>query len=317
MTNMKKNFIPVSPGFIYSFHEALPFDVFLERSDDKFTAIYKKNSTYDKDQIARYQSKNVMHFYVSKSDTFELENFIVNLRVLESFDKNQAVEIFKFSFELFFSQLKFEDHLLQENLDLATFNVKNSMKLLENDPHLAMEIFKAISIDSQLLKHSYMVSLFSIILAKKLGMISNRILLQIGLGALLHDIGQTRINQEIFNKINLTPAEWETIKDHPQLGLKILDHSKSINSAVRSIIIQHHEQFNGRGYPNRLHNNQIFPPAKVVSIADGFCSIVSQTSYRKSDKTPEEAIEIMLDDLGHYDPEMLEVFKSIVLQKKN
>ena len=88
-----------------------------------------------------------------------------------------------------------------------------------------------------------------------------------------------------------------------------------MTTEVRSIIIQHHEQYNGRGYPNRLTNNLIYPPAKVVAIADGFCSLISKTSYRKTDKTPAEALEILIDDLGHYDPEYLDVFAKMILKK--
>ena len=180
---------------------------------------------------------------------------------------------------------------------------------------MAMEIFKALASSSILLKHSYMVSLFSIVLAKQVGMNSPRILLSIGLGGLLHDIGQTRIDEKILTKTSLTSKDWEELKDHPHLGLKILDHNNCISTEVRSIIIQHHEQFNGRGYPNRLHNNLIFPPAKVVAIADGFCSLITQTSYRKTNNSALEALEILKDDLGHYDPTYLEAFSKMILKK--
>jgi putative nucleotidyltransferase with HDIG domain len=180
---------------------------------------------------------------------------------------------------------------------------------------LAMDIFKALATSSKLLKHSYMVSILSVILAKKVGITTNRVLLSIGLGGLLHDIGHTRIKKGIMAKNNLSIEDWEEIKDHPHHGLRILDFNNCINTEVRSIILQHHEQFNGRGYPNRLNNNLIFPPAKIVSVADGFCSLVGTSSYGTSNKSPQEAIEVLQSDIGHYDPEYLEIFSNIILKK--
>ncbi|MBC7540631.1 MAG: HD domain-containing protein [Bacteriovorax sp.] len=311
-----KMYIPVPTKFISSFTEALPFDVYVERSEGIYTAIYKKNSSHDEKQLARYEEKNIKNLFISRNDKLEFENFLINLNDLEHYEKTHIIEILKASLELNFEYLDFASQELQTNLELATQNVKNSLYLLENDLQMAMDIFKSLASSSHLLKHSYMVSLFSIVLAKRLGMKTERVILAIGLGGLLHDIGQTRMDQALFLKNNLSAKDWEEIKDHPQLGLKILDHNNCINTEVRSIIIQHHEQFNGRGYPNRLHNNQIFPPAKIVAIADGFCSLISLTSYRKTNKTPKEAIEIMRDDLGHYDPDYLEIFAAMVLQSK-
>ena len=308
-------FIPVSTNFISSFTVALPFDVFVERTVGKFTAIYKKNSTHDVDQIARYETKNIKCLFISKEDRSSFENFIINLEDISSFQKEQVFEIIKTGLELSYEHMDFENKELKTNMELAAVNVKNSLYLLENDLPMAMEIFKALASSSILLKHSYMVSLFSIVLAKQVGMNSPRILLSIGLGGLLHDIGQTRIDEKILTKTSLTSKDWEELKDHPHLGLKILDHNNCISTEVRSIIIQHHEQFNGRGYPNRLHNNLIFPPAKVVAIADGFCSLITQTSYRKTNNSALEALEILKDDLGHYDPTYLEAFSKMILKK--
>ena len=310
-----KEFIPVSTKFITNFNNPLPFDVYIERMPGKFTTIYRKNSLKDESQVSRYESKDVSFFYISKHDKQDFEDYIITLNDLEHYTKEQIFEILLTGLELNYEHLEGINEETKTNLELATVNVRNSLFLLENDIHTAVEIFKALSSHSQLLKHSYMVSLFSIVLAKKLGMSSNRYLLNIGLGAFLHDIGQTRIDPNIMQKSALSPREWDEIKDHPHVGLKILDHNKCVTSEVRSIIIQHHEQFNGRGYPNRLTNNLIYPPAKVVAIADGFCSLISKTSYRKTDKTPLEALEILTDDLGHYDPEYLDVFAKMILKK--
>jgi putative nucleotidyltransferase with HDIG domain len=312
----KTDYIPVSTKFITSFVDPLPFNVYIQRADGIFSNIYKKNSSYDYDQIKRYESNKVKFLYVNKEDKIEYETFIIGLTENKILEKEQFIEAFKVGLELNYEHFQCDNEEVKINLDLATVNVKNSIKLLENDLQTAIEIFKALASNSQLLKHSYMVSLFSVILAKELGFTLNKALLNIGLGALLHDVGLTRFSNEMLSKVHLSAKEWDEIKDHAQFGLRIVDHSKAINSEVRTIIIQHHEQHNGRGYPNRLLGNQIYPPAKIVAIADGFCSLVSNTSYRKTSWNYVEALGILKDDIGHYDPEYLEVFSTMILKKK-
>ena len=318
---MQFEFFPVTIQFIYSFNGPLPFDVYLQRFEGKFTKIYNKNSHHDPEQIYRYENKKITTLYVAQAEKNLYGIFLY--RLIDQFnhgvgevDKEKMIDIIKTSLELTYEKFSNQSDELEMNMRWASQQIKSALLLMEDNIASAIEIFKALSADEHLLKHSYMVSLFSLVLAKKLGITSERNLMGIGLGALLHDLGHTRINSELFSKQNLTPKEWDEIKDHPQLALKIVDHTKGITSDIRSILIQHHEQPNGRGYPNRLTNNNIFPPAKIVAIADAFCSFVSKAPYRETVFTPDQALQMMRDDIGHYDPEFLEIFATAVQPKK-
>ena len=314
---MINQFIAVSTKFICSFKSSLPFDVYLERAEGKYTNIYKKNSTHDIEQLIRYELQNVKTLFINRSEKHNFEEFIQNLSIDENLPTENIIEIMKAGLEFSLEHLDVENDEVNINIDLAVHNVKNSLNMLENDVMLTVNIFKAMASNSHLLKHSYMVSIFSILLAKLNGITSERTLLSVGLGAFLHDVGHTRIDPKITTNEVLSHSEWEELKDHPQLGLKIIDHSKSVSSDVRSIIIQHHEQHNGRGYPNRLPHYSIFPLAKIVAIADGFCSLISKTSYRTTYKKPLEALEIMNSDIGHYDPIFLKSFTEMMTKKKS
>ena len=118
---------------------------------------------------------------------------------------------------------------------------------------------------------------------------------------------------QLFQKIHLNAKEWEEVKDHPVLGLKIIERARSIPEDVRSIILQHHEQHNGRGYPNRLSGNKIFPPAKIVAIVEEFCTIVTMSGPGEPALSPSQAIDRMKCDIGHYDPEYLDAFEGMIL----
>jgi putative nucleotidyltransferase with HDIG domain len=321
---MANDFLPVTTKFIYYFTGPLPFDVYIQLADDKYTKIYHKNSEHDPNQIYRYENKDLKILYVSNEEKNLFGSFLCEL--IDQFntgkgtiDKAKMIDIMKTSLELTYEKIISENDELETNMQWATHQVKGALHLLEDDISSAIEVFKALAGDIQLLKHSYMVSLFSLVLAKKLGINNPKNLMNIGLGALLHDVGHTRVNKELFTKQNLTPKEWEEIKDHPQIGLKIVDFTKGISSDIRSIIMQHHEQYNGRGYPNRLNNSLIFPPAKIVAIADGFCSLLSKASYGDTQYSADQAIKMMKDDIGHYDPEFLNTFEMIIIgdKKKN
>jgi len=319
---MKTSFFPVSTKFITYFKTPLPFDVYLERFKGKFTKIYHKNAHHDSNQIYRYENKNITTLYLSSDDKYAYGQFLsstINLFTRGSvlLKKEQIIDIIKTSLELTFERITEKNDELDANIQWASQQVKGSLALMEDDMNCAIQIYKALAEDHQLLRHSFLVSIFSLSLAKKLNFSNDRILMGIGLGSLFHDIGHTRISAEIFKKDHLSPKEWEELKDHPQLGLRIIDHSKGIPSDVRSIILQHHEQPNGRGYPNRLAGNKIFPPAKIVAIADGFCSLVSNPSNRETLFTPEQAITIMREDIGHYDLDFLEAFAQMLSVEKS
>ena len=169
-------------------------------------------------------------------------------------------EIIATTLELTYEKIVEDNNEVDTSIIWASHQVRSAIHLIGDQTASAIEIFKALSSDLYLLKHSYLVSLFSLTLAKKLNFSNERNLLGIGLGALLHDIGHSRLSIELFQKIHLNSKEWEEVKDHPVLGLKIIERARSIPEDVRSIILQHHEQHNGRGYPNRLSGNKIFPP---------------------------------------------------------
>ncbi len=318
---MKSGYFPVTTKFICYFKTALPFDVYLERFEGKFIKIYHKNGEHDPSQIYRFENKNISTLYISAEDKNAYGQFLS--RTIDMFnhgasvlDKEKMIDVIQTSLELTFERITEQNDELDSNIQWASQQIQSSLRLMEDDLTSAIEIFKALSEDAQLLKHSYLVSLFSLALAKKLNFSNERNLMGIGLGALFHDIGHTRINAEIFKKVHLNPKEWEEVKDHPQLGLRIIDHSKGIPSDVRSIILQHHEQPNGRGYPNRLSGNKIFPPAKIVCIADGFCSLVSKASYRETIFSTDQAISMMREDIGHYDAEFLDAFVQVIAGDK-
>lgn len=121
---------------------------------------------------------------------------------------------------------------------------------------------------------------------------------ELGIGAILHDIGKTKIPINILNKRGkLTEEEFMEIRKHPTYGVNILKGNYSIPDSAIKIVGQHHERVDGKGYPNGLKGNQISKFAKLVCICDVYDAISSDRCYRKK-FNPNEAYELILSGSG-------------------
>ncbi len=126
----------------------------------------------------------------------------------------------------------------------------------------------------------------------------------------MHDIGKIGIPDKILLKPGkLTHIEFETIKTHTQIGARLLSRSKSkILQMAHEIALNHHEKFNGKGYPNQLKGNSIPISGRIVAIADTFDALTSKRPY-KDPYPPEITYDILKEERGkHFDPEILDIF---------
>lgn len=139
--------------------------------------------------------------------------------------------------------------------------------------------------------------------------IPNVKILTITTGALLHDIGMLRIPREILEKKeNLTPQELQRIQVHPLYAYKIIVKELLYSEEIGRIALQHHERWDGEGYPRRLSGEAIDIGARIVSVCDAFEAMVSEKPYRNS-MIGYQAMKNLLSDNGRrFDPEVLKAF---------
>jgi diguanylate cyclase (GGDEF)-like protein/putative nucleotidyltransferase with HDIG domain len=138
--------------------------------------------------------------------------------------------------------------------------------------------------DPYVLGHSRGVTDLAVKLAKRLGLHEKQVEL-VRKGSLLHDIGKLGISQDILAKpAHLTSEEYDVIKRHPGLGAALLEKSPHLRPLI-PIVRQHHEFFDGKGYPDKISGNQISIEARIVSIADAIEAMSSDRPYRKARST--------------------------------
>lgn len=168
--------------------------------------------------------------------------------------------------------------------------------------------------DEYTYKHSINVGMVASMIGKWLGYGPVE-LMDLALAGMLHDIGKSRIPQEIINKpARLTPEEFEIIKTHPRAGYEILSETREVNFDVLFGVLEHHEWIGGGGYPSGSAGKKIHEYARIVAVADVFDAITSNRSY-KSKISPFRAAEIVMEESTvHLDPEIVQLFLSRISQ---
>jgi len=154
--------------------------------------------------------------------------------------------------------------------------------------------------------HCERVAFFACVLADSAGF-NSRSLFWFRIGALLHDIGKIIVPTEVLNKPGkLTDEEWAIMKRHPEAGLELvadIDFPGDISAIIRN----HHERWDGTGYPDGLKGEDIPFAARILCVADVYDALTTTRSYRPG-LTHARAAEIMRSSAGQFDPQLLETF---------
>ena len=132
------------------------------------------------------------------------------------------------------------------------------------------------------------------------------------IGGLLHDIGKIGIPSSILDKPGkLNHEEYETICEHPAKGAIILEPLEQLNEVI-PLVRQHHERFDGKGYPQGLAGDGIDPAARIIAVADVYDALSSDRPYRTA-MPLEKVTAIIKDGSGsQFDPEVVAAFLQII-----
>ncbi|MGL4759988.1 MAG: HD-GYP domain-containing protein [Sarcina sp.] len=167
--------------------------------------------------------------------------------------------------------------------------------------------------DTYTYQHSVNVATLSVIIGIAIGL-SKDLLVDLCVGALLHDIGKVFISDEIIQKPGkLTDEEFNTIKSHPKLGYDYIKNIPTLKTRCKMVVLQHHEKMNGAGYPNALFKDDISILARIVSIADVYDALTSDRPYKRA-MCPNDAFEFILSNAGTmFDFQLTKIFSRIIV----
>jgi len=213
--------------------------------------------------------------------------------------------------ELVVAKRRYENHL-EELVDQRTAELDQALDSLENAYRSTLQALTAAleARDSETHGHSERVVTFSMRLGREYGLTVPQ-MKALEFGSLLHDIGKIGVPDAILRKpAKLTDEEWVRMREHPTHGQQILRGIKFLEGAAR-VVAQHHEKWDGSGYPLGLKADEIDICARIFSVADAFDAITSDRVYREG-RLYEAAAEELNEWAGRqFDPKVVEAFHRV------
>ena len=278
------------------------------------------------DFIKKVRSKNrdipilVLSAYSDSSYFIDSIKYGVNGYILKPIDHEQMMDAFSNIVEKF----KLKDELQEERKKLEEINTDLEMQMIQkiaevyklNDEILETQrevVFTMGAIGESRSKetgnHVKRVAFYSEIFAKYYGLSSEQTQL-LKEASPMHDIGKVGIPDSILNKQDKLTLEEKKIMDtHTSLGYEMLKHSKrELLKTAATISHEHHEKWDGNGYPNGLKGEEISIVARITAIADVFDALGSERCYKKA-WSDDRIEELLINEKGkHFDPKLVDIF---------
>jgi len=234
----------------------------------------------------------------------ELSKDIIAKDLISDNIKSEAIKLLKRTFFQFENQ----KDISEEEICNIERLVNNILDEIISNNEIMVNIIDIKVFDDYTFYHSLNVALLSLVIGLSLGL-NRRELYELGLAAILHDIGKVFIAKEILNKPSkLTDEEFEIIAAHSYKGYEYLKLHTQLPAKCYIAILHHHEKYDGSGYPFHLKGEGISLFGRIISVADVYDALTSDRPYRKA-VLPSEAIEYIMSGGGTiFDPKIAENF---------
>ncbi len=264
------------------------------------TILLRAGMKFTKNYIEKLKALGVYYVYIEDSrleDTAVEDETLTELKTLTLKNMNRIMKnLYYFNKNETKECLKAVEDLLMYIIDMGDVNTN---------------LYDIQTYDNYTYVHSLDTGVMSAFLGIGAKSFSERELIDLGKGAMLHDVGKIKVPRSIINKNGkLTDEEFDEIKKHPIYGKEILEKDFSFSENVLRLVSEHHERIDGLGYPNGLRDNQISKFGRIVSICDVYNAVNTDRCYRKK-FSPSDSYELILAGSGtSFDCKMVEVFKS-------
>jgi putative nucleotidyltransferase with HDIG domain len=204
--------------------------------------------------------------------------------------------------------LMFKNPESLENVKSAQPVVNNFIEIILNDNSAVESLMKITAHDYYTHTHSINVSIYTLSLGSFLGL-KGKDLETLGMAAILHDLGKSKIDYEIINKNGkLSEDEFIQMKNHPTFGHEIALKLGIADERILTGIRHHHEKISGGGYPDNIKGEQISQFARIIGVCDVFDALSTKRSY-KDPMSSFASLKLMKEQMeGHLDMDMVNSF---------
>jgi HD-GYP domain-containing protein (c-di-GMP phosphodiesterase class II) len=260
--------------------------------------------------------------YEKMSDIME-ESARIGIGRLKKIKEGEEVDVRKIIKKTYFNAVSYSKGVMTKIKSGEKVNIKKAKRIVETmvdqlleEEQLLLTMTAIKDYDEYTYHHSVNVSIFSIALGQRLGL-NKKILTELGLVALFHDIGKIEIPNEILNKpTNFTDEEWRVIRKHPVWGVRAILRLRGFDSTtIRSSIVafEHHMNYDFSGYPRVRKYSDLDFYSRIVSLADQYDAMTSARVYSRIPMSPDKALSIMMERAGtQLDPLLLKFFINMV-----
>jgi HD-GYP domain-containing protein (c-di-GMP phosphodiesterase class II) len=225
--------------------------------------------------------------------------------------------------KIYYNAVSFSKGVMTKIKSGEKVNIKKAKRIVESmvdqileEENLLLGMTAIKDYDEYTYHHSVNVSILSVALGQRLGL-NRKMLTELGLVSLFHDIGKIEIPNEVLNKsTNFTSDEWSLIKKHPVWGVRAILKLKGLDySSIRSAIVafEHHLNYNLSGYPKVRRYQELDFYSKIVSVVDQYDAMTSSRVYSRIPLSPDKALSIMMERAGsQLDPLLFKFFINMV-----
>lgn len=264
--------------------------------------ILAKNQEIRSEFIQRLQAWGYEGVYIEEEYTKELDVDKIITPELKTSALNLLKNFFSADEEALNGQENFQD--MQDMIEVMSDIVEEI--LYQEDVIINMIDLKVY--DCYTYYHSVNVAVLAVVIGSGLGFCKEK-LIQLGTAGILHDIGKKFVPHKILAKKGaLLSSEYEIVKKHSEKGYETIKGNSQISGETALGILDHHERYDGSGYPNKKRGREISEFGRILAIADVYDALISKRPYHDA-VIPSEALEYIMGGSGtFFDPEYVDVF---------
>ena len=277
--------------------------------------------------LAKLEENNESNYLIIAKELESLRISSISVGKLEFFkDEDLYIDSQqqkRYSKEVYFKSINLVREVVDGIRHQKVLNVRKAKHLMQNavnsiiqDESALLGLANIKNYDEYTFNHSVNVAIYSIGLGQRIG-IPKKQLAHLGMAGLFHDIGKTRIPQEILNKTErLTPQEWAMIRAHPVVGAEIVIMMKEWGELATRMVVasfEHHLKYDLTGYPKLARKKNVTLFGRIVTLADYYDALVRPRVYRRFPFISEKILGFMLERSGKdFDPALVKVLINMI-----
>lgn len=271
------------------------FDLYVKLRSGRYVKILHAGDKFSKERIDKYKNeKNVEHLYFERKDLFKYTKFANHFATKLMSNKNISsatkVNLMKNVAEKFLDQ-SFAAGMKPQIIEQGKEVAENIYSMIQENDDL-YKVFKDYSdFDPDAYTHAYLTTLFSTSIIKQFDWQSKTTIECTAFACMFHDVGKMKLDPVLAKKklSDMSEEEVEEYQKHTELGLELIEGNALINNSIKQIIYQHHEHYDGSGFPLGIKGSRILTLSNIVCLADRFVHIIQEEELK-----PIEALKVLL-----------------------